>query len=279
MNSVWQQDFLKQHQLPQSYLPAALKIAARLEQERQRNIDKPWLLAINGAQGSGKSTLAAWLQCYWQQQGIDVAVVSLDDYYLNPLARRVLAEQQHILLRQRGVPGTHDVERALRDFKAFKAGQAVAWPQFDKSLDSPIADRPARQTSIVIFEGWCVATPAQPEAELLLPVNALESQQDATGTWRHFVNQQLATSYGTWFDMCDYLVYLQIDSFQRVLAWRTLQEQQLRARTGRGMSDAEVADFIQLFERLTLHAMRTLPTQANLVIALDSQHQMQLKAQ
>ncbi len=66
------------------------------------------LFAISGAQGCGKSTLAAVLVSMLQQHGLQVAAVSLDDYYLAKSQRQQLAHQVHPWLAQRGVPGTHD---------------------------------------------------------------------------------------------------------------------------------------------------------------------------
>ena len=51
--------------------------------------DRPgWVLGLSGAQGSGKSTLAAGLASALAQAGRSCAVLSLDDVYLGPEARR-----------------------------------------------------------------------------------------------------------------------------------------------------------------------------------------------
>ncbi|MBZ9613201.1 hypothetical protein [Rheinheimera maricola] len=48
-----------------------------------------------------------------------------------------MAQAEHPLLAQRGVPGTHDMQTAIRDANAVLAGMPVALPQFDKALDQP----------------------------------------------------------------------------------------------------------------------------------------------
>ncbi|MFT7192443.1 MAG: D-glycerate 3-kinase, partial [Rheinheimera aquimaris] len=88
---------------------------AQLAEKLQSDLSLPAVVGISGAQGSGKSTLAAALVTQLQQQGIPAAAVSLDDYYLSKAQRLTLAEQVHPLLVQRGVPGTHDIGRAIAD--------------------------------------------------------------------------------------------------------------------------------------------------------------------
>src|SRR5690606_41264080 len=45
-----------------------------------------------------------------EDQGLRVAIISLDDVYLTHDARQHLAATVHPLLQTRGVPGTHDVD-------------------------------------------------------------------------------------------------------------------------------------------------------------------------
>ena len=57
-----------------------------------------------------------------------------------------------------------------------------------------------------------------------------------------------------------------------VQGWRTQQEATLRAGGGSAvMSDAQVARFIQHYERLTRHILDEMPARADLVVALDAQ--------
>ena len=82
----------------------------------------PFLLGVNGAQGTGKSTLADYLKLALESSSdINVAVLSIDDFYLTKAERTRLAAEVHPLLETRGVPGTHDTAMiaatldALRD--------------------------------------------------------------------------------------------------------------------------------------------------------------------
>ena len=49
-------------------------------------------------------------------------------------------------------------------------------------------------------------------------------QEDPDGTWRGWVNQQLAGDYKAWFDMIDFLLMLKVPDMSAVQRWRTEQE-------------------------------------------------------
>ncbi|RMH60305.1 MAG: kinase [Zetaproteobacteria bacterium] len=236
-----------------------------------------FVFGVNGAQGSGKSTLAGLLAYALRvRHGLRAAVLSLDDLYLSAHARARLAARVHPLLATRGVPGTHDVAlgmRLLRRLGATRLG-CVRLPRFDKGQDEPCprARWPVLSAplDVLIFEGWCVGVPAQPEAALRVPVNRLEREQDASGVWRAYVNRRLATDYQRLFGRIDALLYLRAPSWRAILRWRMRQEAMLPA-TAR-MDRSRLAWFVRHFERLTRHAMQVLPETAQIVFTLDEQH-------
>lgn len=252
------------------------------------------VVGVNGAQGSGKTTLALRLKDQLARQyGLRAAVLSLDDLYLPRAARERLAAEVHPLLRTRGVPGTHDVGLGLRLLEELTRPGAAAEPGatripvFVKALDdrAPEAQWRAVETpvDVVLFEGWCVGTPAQAEQELGEPVNALEALEDADGRWRRYVNRQLATAYAPLFARIDRLVFLQAPDFDSIFRWRMQQEQQnleaaRSAPGGAGVAAAPSAEqlrrFIQHYERLTRHALAVLPARADAVAELGPRHEL-----
>jgi D-glycerate 3-kinase len=121
---------------------------------------------------------------------------------------------------------------------------------------------------VVLFEGWCVGARPQPAAALTRPVNALERDADPDGRWRTFVNTALAGAYAPLFARIDRLVLLQAPGFEVVAGWRAEQEAKLRARTGRGMDEAEIARFVAHYERLTRWILQEMPPRADLVFPL-----------
>jgi len=245
---------------------------AQLMAKLQSDLSLPVVIGISGAQGSGKSTLAAELVAQLRLLGIRAAAVSLDDYYLSKAQRWQLAQQVHPLLSQRGVPGTHNIGQALRDAKSVLANQPVALPQFDKALDEPEAALPPQQLDILIVEGWCLGIAAQTEAELVLPVNELEQQEDSDGSWRRYVNSQLAGPYAEYWQLLKPQIWLKAPDWDSVCRWRAEQEQQLWRARGCGMTETELARFMLPFQRLTQASWQQLPLRDNIIIELDLQH-------
>lgn len=238
------------------------------------------VLAISGVQGSGKSTLAAQVVARAQARGLNAAALSIDDVYLTRAQRQRLARQVHPLLITRGPPGTHDLPLAHAVLDAVAARQPLALPRFDKLADErlPEAQWAALDAplDLLVFEGWFLGTPAQGDAELDSPLNALEREADPDGRWRRWCNQALARDYPALWQRCDRLWFLQPPDFSVVPRWRWQQEQSLqRAQPGRhGMSRPQLERFVQYYERVSRQALATLPHQADHVIVLDAQRRV-----
>jgi len=257
------------------YLPLSAWLAG------QCRTDHPQLVGINGSQGSGKSTLCHLLKYLLEAGfGLKSCVLSIDDLYLTHAERQKLAEDIHPLLATRGVPGTHDVclGRQVFDRLANAAENSMTpIPRFNKASDdrSPETDwdRFCGRPDLILFEGWCVGARPQPPQALEQPVNQLEEQEDPSGLWRSYVNQQLAGSYQDIFGPIDLLLMLKVPGWQQVYQWRSKQEQQLIASNPIGtrtMDDQELLRFIMHYERLTRHQLLEMPGRADLVMQLDT---------
>ncbi len=281
--------FIRQNGLPAAFSESAercyLPYAEWLEARLTENHGETYVLGINGAQGTGKSTLAQLISDYLtSEHGRRVVILSIDDIYLTREERQSLSRSVHPLLSTRGVPGTHDVAlgiSVIERLRSLPQGEAVKVPRFDKSRDDryPQSDwaTVTGPVDLVIFEGWCVGSRATTEADLQDPVNALESSADADGRWRTYVNNKLGTEYAELFDVLDGLLFLRVPDFDAVLRWRLEQEQKLRQSAGKSataiMSDEEVVEFIQYYERITRDNIKVLPSIANAVIELGDDHQ------
>ena len=254
-----------------------LDYASRLS-KRAGATDRPIIVGLNGAQGSGKSTLSGLLaEVLPAFFDVDCHVLSIDDFYLSKAQRRKLGAAVHPLLATRGVPGTHDCARLKEALEACSSysSDEISLPIFDKLKD----DRTRRvhkikigaKPTVILLEGWCVGVPAQAALDLAVPASSFEFSNDNLGTWRNFVNEQLATIYAELFGRLDYLSMLKPPCFEAVLDWRVEQEVRLiakqRATSGddsiKGMNVKQVAEFVENFRRLTCHSMRVLPAMAD----------------
>lgn len=286
-------DAITQHALPADfasavsdyYAPIAQNIASRYQAK-----GTPLLVGIQGTQGSGKSTMADFTQLLLRHEhGLNVAVVSIDDFYLTAASRKQLAIDVHPLLATRGVPGTHDLPLAFNTLHALSrldAGETLALPRFNKAIDdrAPRVNWPyiTGPVDVIIFEGWCIGIGPQTDSDISHPMNTLELEEDPTGAWRQYVNSQLAGNYAKLFNMLDCLVVITAPSFDVVFEWRALQEQKLAAKLkdappeqqAKIQTEAQLRRFIAHYQRLTCHGLQQLPSRADWVLNLDEQHRI-----
>jgi D-glycerate 3-kinase len=87
--------------------------------------------------------------------------------------------------------------------------------------------------------------------------------------------------------MVDRLVMLKAPSFDAVFRWRVEQEQKLLARfktsTGRSapglMSEHQIHDFIQHFQRITEHSLEEMPARVDHLFQLDRDRNISVYSQ
>ena len=279
-------NFISRHQLPASFFRLIDEhynsLTAWLIQKHRAKI--PLFIGINGAQGTGKSTLADYLKLVLEEgEGWHVAVLSIDDFYMTRAERKQLSKAIHPLLLTRGVPGTHDLQllsACIKNLQGLAAGEKLVLPRFDKAQDDrasiqswPVATGPI---DLIILEGWCVGSVPQAFDVLSQPINQLERDQDPTGKWRQYVNQQLEKGYENLFTELDFLLFLQAPNFEAVFRWRLEQEEKLAANAADNragiMDRAQISNFIQYFERLTRANFISLPKIADVTLELDDTH-------
>jgi D-glycerate 3-kinase len=239
---------------------------------------RPLLVGLSGLQGRGKSTLARERAALARARGVPCEALSLDDFYYGRRERRRLARACHPLFATRGVPGTHDIALLLHTLDALAAASVrrpACVPRFDKGRDTRVVPsrwhRVTRPPALIVLEGWCVGVAPQDEGPLRRPINALERDEDRDHRWRHAVNAELAGAYARLWRRLDRLVLLQAPSFAVVERWRDEQERALRARGApRALGRAALRRFLMHYERVSRHALRTLPARADIRLVLDA---------
>ncbi len=280
-------EFIAEHRLPEQfgdlidehYSP----LARWLIQQHAPN--ETLFAGINGAQGTGKSTLAAFLRLALESNARwQVAVLSIDDFYLTKAERKELGKHIHPLLETRGVPGTHDMQMlatCVERLRDLDAETCLSLPRFDKARDDrtnadiwPVVTGPV---DLIILEGWCVGSKPQTNDSLLQPVNTLERDEDPSGAWRRYVNEQLEGGYADLFAQLDALIFLRAPNMGAVHRWRLEQEKKLAATTHTAadesiMDSEQLARFVQHYERLTRENLASLPDIADVVLELGDNH-------
>ncbi len=271
------------------FMPVAEDIAACIN--ARGAVSSSYILGVQGCQGSGKSTFSHFLKIILEEQyQLTTAVLSIDDFYLTKKERQALSEKVHPLFVTRGVPGTHDVPLALSTIEGLSSlnkGDELSIPRFDKSSDdrakSSQWDRVSGPVDVIIFEGWCVGLSPQDESLMGEARNTLESEEDAKAVWRTYANECLAKEYKPLFEKLDAQAVLQVPSFDCVYGWRLLQEKQMRESLGLSekedcelpsgvMSPEQIERFIAHYQRLTEHAIASMPKQADWLFTLLEDH-------
>ncbi|MEC8833167.1 MAG: kinase [Pseudomonadota bacterium] len=231
------------------------------------------LIGIGGGQGSGKSTLCRLIASAFKHVGEKVAVLGIDDFYLPTNERLRLASEVHPLMATRGPPGTHDVDKLLKNIDMLIDGGSVRVPVFDKAKDDRVGNRRIDgPITRVIVEGWCVGASPMPGAPEDAPINDLERDQDLKGDWRRHINNALETAYGDLVNRFDQLAYLKVPNMAAVRRWRLAQEQSLPAASRKSIG--EINQFVAHYERLTLWMIEDVPTRADLVVHLGEGHEV-----
>jgi D-glycerate 3-kinase len=103
-------------------------------------------------------------------------------------------------------------------------------------------------------------------------LNDLERNEDADGSGRQFVNEQLKNRYLPLWELIDDLLYLEVPSIDAVLRWRGKQEQQHDAADR--MNPSALLRFVSHYERITVSMRATKGITADMVGLLDEGHRL-----
>lgn len=283
--------FIANNMLPQEYADLAEQYYIPLAHSIYQSVlssNQTLIIGLNGCQGSGKSTLSDFLVSYLSETfAINALAVSLDDFYLMKKERQTLSEEVHPLFATRGVPGTHDTDLMLDMLECIKQSHyPIDIPRFNKAIDDryPLEQwsKVIKPLNLLIVEGWCWGAQAESGTSLLKPINALEEFEDAEASWRSYANQKLQTVYELLYGYIDLWVMLKAPSFDCVYRWRLEQEEKLALKLKDAseedkagiMSPAEVARFVQFYQRITENILASLPKKADYLLDLDDQRQV-----
>lgn len=240
--------------------------------EQQRRLEQR-VIFVSGAQGSGKTTSAQMIA----NSHSDVAVLSLDDFYLPKSDRLKLAERISPLFATRGPPGTHDIRllnKTIIDLIQSSKDDEVRIPIFDKIIDDRC--NPSEWhflkggPEIIIVEGWLMGVNPKISSLSSSPLNAVEAM-DKDGAWRKYQEEQLASEYASLWDISNSYFHIIAPAFDAVKIWRAQQEETTLGLPSGTLSAKQhkwVNDFIMYYERLT-QRMLNKNVRAGLSVPID----------
>lgn len=124
------------------------------------------VVGLNGPVGAGKTSLCRWLAATARARGLELAVASIDDFYL-PWSERLQRLAGNPFGVSRVPPGSHDTALLLESLARWQGGGDLCLPRFDKSLRGGQGDRcgqERKQAQAMVLEGWllgCLPLPAE----------------------------------------------------------------------------------------------------------------------
>jgi D-glycerate 3-kinase len=252
------------------WLPLAINLANLRSQA-----DRPIIQGILGGQGTGKTTLAKALSLLLKELGSATIALSIDDLYKTHAERQQLKAEDPRFIR-RGPPGTHDIDLGLDLLDRVQVQQfPIHVPRFDKSLHAGDGDRieplEVNQADIVLFEGWFVGVEPVDAAMFDQAPDPIVTEAD-----RQFArdcNIKLRDYLPLW-QRCDRLAVLKPVDYRLSQQWRMQAEHDAIALGKDGMSDAEIAAFVEYFWK-ALHPnlfIAPLVERSHLVVCIESDH-------
>ena len=270
----------KEKMIKSFLIPISFWIAEKVKKKR------PYIVGLSGGQGSGKTTISSIISIILRKYfKLNVFVISIDDFYKTRKERFFLSKKVHALLMTRGVPGTHDVNIMLDFFRRAKRKKfkSLKLPKFNKAIDdrynSKFWHSLKKKPDIIIFEGWCVGATAEKNTTLKKSINSLEKFRDKKLIWRRYVNRQLQLKYKQLYDQLNCLIYIKSSNFNLLRNWRIKQESKLRLKNKRSysnkiMSNKEVINFMNTYQRVTQNMFKTVPKNASIILNLNANHQI-----
>ena len=216
------------------------------------NNNNPIILGFSGLPGSGKSTLGFWIDSVARELGIDIKVISLDDFYL-PSQEMDLAMNGNPWNVPRGFPGSHSLGLLSQTLDVFIKTGILKYPTFDKSLRDGKGDRSGWceiKTKVLILEGWFLG--CEPVSDLIKKNTSYEddislSLTQAEKDYRILIQESLA-KYSKIWKKFDKVWHLKSSNFNNTILWKTQQEQEMIKSQGSGLKGNDLSGFIRMIQ-------------------------------
>ncbi len=212
----------------------------------------PKIIGFSGLPGSGKSTLGVWIDNVAKEMGLDMKVISLDDFYL-PGRDMDIAMSGNPWNVPRGFPGSHSIELLNNTLSTFLQEGVLNSPTFDKSLRGGKGDRSGwfkSKPKILILEGWFIG--CEPISDLfeidhLTEENITHSLSDDEKTYRRSIQVSL-NKYSKVWSKLDKIWHLKSNHFNNIILWKGQQEKEMIKLKGSGLKGKDLINFIRMIQ-------------------------------
>lgn len=234
------------------------------------------LIGLSALPGCGKTTLGNWLEEAARRFGISLSVVSIDDFYLEASGMERAMEGNPWSV-PRALPGSHDLELMQDRIEAWKAGQAVDLPKFDKALRNGHGDRYGWRrcdSDCLVLEGWFLGCNPLSEGSPIESGSA-HLQPKLKGDERDYrsIVQARLKEYQPIWNAIDTLWQLQAPDLNAPVLWKKQQNETQKSDRGVGLPDQELKGFIRMITA-SIPAISFRLEQADVVISVDLERRL-----
>ncbi|KAL6949717.1 hypothetical protein ACO0QE_000373 [Hanseniaspora vineae] len=225
----------------------------------------PLIVFVSAPQGAGKTYLTTKLRENLSTRGYRCLAVSIDDFYLTHADQAKINNSigaHNPLVNGRGLPLTHDLPLLSQFFQQLfneneknnkqYSQRFIQVPRYDKSKFNGEGDRLseldkiATPLDIVLLEGWFLGFNPIPDESKIHNENMIIVNKELSKYKNTLWNNPLIQKYN---NTCGVIVKCEsgISIEKLVTKWRLQQEHAMIDKTGNGMTDDQVKNFVSRY--------------------------------
>ena len=242
----------------------------------QNSFSERRIIGISALPGTGKTTLGKWLEAVSVKLNFNIAVISIDDFYL-PSDEMKLAIKDNPWNVSRGFPGSHSVKLMHEKLFKWKINGELNVPVFDKSLRNGLGDRShwrSDNPDLLIIEGWFLGI--EPYSDDLNDqfINSVKLNPEES-RYRLNIQKNLKEYLEVW-RLIDNIWHLKPLKFEYMNMWKSSQEKEMLLQKGNALKDEKLTNFLRMlnvsiphksFDVLNSYALLLIDQQRNLIEA------------
>ena len=204
------------------------------------------IIGISALPGTGKTTLGKWLEKISLKLNFQIAVISIDDFYL-PSEEMNLAIKNNPWNVSRGFPGSHSVELMYEKLFNWKNEGKLEVPVFDKSLREGLGDRShwrKENPDLLIIEGWFLGV--KPLSNHINNNELFEPPLSPDeSSYRDKIQNNLKEYLDIW-KLIDDVWHIKPLKFEYLNIWKSMQEKQMLLKKGNALKDLNLSNFLRM---------------------------------